>query len=359
MRALAAGLHAAGVGPGDRVANVTETNRPEWNFIDLAVLQLGAVHVPIYPTLTAEEFQFILDDSGAKLVFVSSEALRAKMAGVAGPTARARRTSITTNPPRRTRPRARRAGPTCASSANAAARETRHRRGARRPRRRRAARRPRHAHLHQRHHGPTQGCHALARQPREQLPGHRPAHGRQPDERAISFLPLCHIFERTLTNAYLYSGMSVYYAESLERVGENMREVHPDFFAIVPRILEKIFERIIARGNELTGRRRQLFFWALDLAERIDPENPSPLRMPTACGSRRRTSSFFPSGARRSAGRSTASCAGRRRSTRDWPASSGTRACACTRATVRRRPRRSSRATTARTASTASAPSVR
>ena len=101
-----------------------------------------------------------------------------------------------------------------------------------------------------------------------------PLIGGSPAERAISFLPLCHIFERTLTNAYLYLGMSVYYAESLERVGDNMREVHPNFFAVVPRILEKIYERIIARGNALTGRRRQLFFWALDLAERIDPENP-------------------------------------------------------------------------------------
>ena len=83
VRALAAGLRAAGVGPGDRVANVIENNRPEWNFIDLAVLQLGAVHVPIYPTLTPGEFVFILNDSGAKLVFASTEALRAKITAVA------------------------------------------------------------------------------------------------------------------------------------------------------------------------------------------------------------------------------------------------------------------------------------
>ena len=80
-----------------------------------------------------------------------------------------------------------------------------------------------------------------------------------------------------MSNAYIYSGMSVYYAESLEKIGENLREVRPDFFAIVPRLLEKIFERIVAKGNELTGRRRQLFFWALDLAERIDPEAPVTL----------------------------------------------------------------------------------
>ena len=94
----------------------------------------------------------------------------------------------------------------------------------------------------------------------------------KPGERTISFLPLCHIFERTLTNAYLYIGMPVYYAESLERIGENMREIQPRFFAAVPRILEKVFERIMARGNALEGRRKQLFFWALELAERIDPE---------------------------------------------------------------------------------------
>ena len=123
-----------------------------------------------------------------------------------------------------------------------------------------------------------------------------------------------------------------------------MREVHPNFFAVVPRILEKILERIIARGNELKGRRRQLFFWALDLAERIDPEAPGDdPRFPTACSWRWRTGSCFPSGARRSAAGWTASCAARRRSTRSWPGCSGTPGCAFTRATARRRPRRSSR----------------
>ena len=104
----------------------------------------------------------------------------------------------------------------------------------------------------------------------------------KPGERTISFLPLCHIFERTLTNAYLYIGMPVYYAESLERIGENMREIRPRFFAAVPRILEKVFERIMARGNELKGRRRELFFWSLHLAERIDPEAPISVARSTA-----------------------------------------------------------------------------
>ena len=146
-----------------------------------------------------------------------------------------------------------------------------------------------------------------------------------PDERAISFLPLCHIFERTLTNAYLYSGMSIYYAESLDRAGDNMREIHPDFFAAVPRILEKILERIIARGSELKGRRRQLFFWALELAERHRPRSARD-DLP---GRPRATGPGGPArvlqvarGARRAGRRHRR--AARRRSAPSWPAFSGT-----------------------------------
>ena len=274
VRALAAGLHAAGVRPGDRVANSTETNRAEWNFIDLAVLSLGAVHVPIYPTLTAEEFQFILADAGAKLLFVSTEALRVKVAGVL-PRLPALEAIYTYDPAEGSDPAAcsweglRLAGETLLRDQPA---ET---------------------------SALLDGLAAAVRpadlatliytsgttgQPKGVMLSHTnlvsnclaivPLIHAAPGERTISFLPLCHIFERTLTNAYLYSGMPVYYAESLERIGENMREIRPRFFAAVPRILEKVFERIMARGNALKGRRKQLFFWALELAERIDPEAP-------------------------------------------------------------------------------------
>ncbi len=278
VRALAAGLHAAGVRPGDLIANSTETNRPEWNFIDLAVLSLGAVHVPIYPTLTSEEVHYILEDSGSKLVFVSTEALRAKVATVIDrlPALQAIYTYDSSS------------SDTCAAACSwhglRLAGET----------------------LLSEH--PAETNRALDEiaaavrpedlatliytsgttgQPKGVMLSHTnlvsncmaivPLIHAVPGERTISFLPLCHIFERTLTNAYLYSGMPVYYAESLDRIGENMREIRPRFFAAVPRILEKVFERIMARGNALNGRRKQLFFWALELAERIDPEAPIPM----------------------------------------------------------------------------------
>jgi long-chain acyl-CoA synthetase len=91
-----------------------------------------------------------------------------------------------------------------------------------------------------------------------------------PGSRVLSFLPLNHIFEKACTYIYLYSGISIYYAENLDTIGDNLREVKPDGFTTVPRLLEKVFEKIMAKGNELTGTKRKLFFWAVDLAEKYD-----------------------------------------------------------------------------------------
>ncbi|HSZ79557.1 MAG TPA: long-chain fatty acid--CoA ligase, partial [Chthoniobacterales bacterium] len=95
-------------------------------------------------------------------------------------------------------------------------------------------------------------------------------------ERALSFLPLCHIYERTLVNVYVYLGTSVFFAQSLNSVGDDLREVGPQAFATVPRLLEKIYEKIAASGNQLRGPKRSLYFWALHLAEQFEPGAPIP-----------------------------------------------------------------------------------
>ena len=87
----------------------------------------------------------------------------------------------------------------------------------------------------------------------------------RPDWRVLSFLPLNHIFERMVTYIYLYSGISIYYAESLETIGDNLREIRPNGFTTVPRLLEKVFEKIMHKGNELKGIKRRLFFWSVSL----------------------------------------------------------------------------------------------
>ena len=277
-RALAAGLHAAGVGPGDRVANLTETNRSEWNFIDLAILQLGAVHVPIYPTLTPDECQFILSDSGSKLVFASSDKLAAMIRSIQDRLPALEKIYTYAQPPpgepamacwtdlRDLGAALLREKPATGQKLDALAAAVRPADLATLIYTSGTTGQPKGVMLS--HLNLVSNCLAIV-----------PLINGGPEERAISFLPLCHIFERTLTNAYFYSGISIYYAESLERVGDNLREIHPDFFAAVPRILEKILERIVARGSELKGRRRQLFFWALELAERIDPEAPETISL--------------------------------------------------------------------------------
>jgi long-chain acyl-CoA synthetase len=91
-----------------------------------------------------------------------------------------------------------------------------------------------------------------------------------PETKVLSFLPLNHIFEKMCTYIYLFSGISIYYAESLETIGDNLKEVKPDGFTTVPRLLEKVFEKIMTAGSHLTGTKKKLFFWAVGLAEKYD-----------------------------------------------------------------------------------------
>jgi long-chain acyl-CoA synthetase len=95
------------------------------------------------------------------------------------------------------------------------------------------------------------------------------------DTRALTFLPACHIYERMLQYLYMYIGTSIYYAESLETIGDNIREVQPHIFTAVPRLLEKVFDKIMAKGEDLTGVKKKLFFWAVGLAEEYEFEGKS------------------------------------------------------------------------------------
>ena len=269
---LAWGLHLAGIRAGDRIANVTENNRPEWNFIDLAVLSIGAVHLPIYPNISPDEYRFILSEAQPVLVIVSSERLLnlirpivAEQPGIKTvytydriPGANWWRNLVDSG----------KAGLENAS----ASRELAAIKGAVRPEQLATliytsgtTGTPKGVMLS--HANLVSNC--LASAQILQPCGH---------ERALSFLPLCHIYERTVVNLYLYLGTSIYYAENLDTIGENLREVRPDTFSTVPRLLEKIYERILARGEKLSGSQRRIFFWALNAALHFDPDAPTPWR---------------------------------------------------------------------------------
>ena len=93
--------------------------------------------------------------------------------------------------------------------------------------------------------------------------------------KVLSFLPVCHVYERMLHYLYMYLGCSIHFAESMETIGDNIREIKPDVFTAVPRLIEKVFDKIIAKGDELSGIKRKLFFWAVNLGDQYDPVNRS------------------------------------------------------------------------------------
>lgn len=264
---LSAGLVSLGVQANDftpessdKIA-IISNNRPEWVFTDLAVQQVGAILVPVYPTTNPNELAFILNDAAVKFIFVSSEDLLLKVQSIIDkvPSVQGIYTFDTI------------AGAKHWTEVSALATDELL----------------------------TQVETIKKQVPAEQLAtiiytsgttgtpkGVMLSHSNiytnvqfskksfpfndAPESKVLSFLPLNHIFEKTCTYIYLYSGISIYYAESLETIGDNLKEIKPNGFTTVPRLLEKVFEKIMAKGSELTGTKRKLFFWAVDLAEKYD-----------------------------------------------------------------------------------------
>jgi long-chain acyl-CoA synthetase len=270
VEGLAGGLQLAGIRAGDKIANVTDNNRPEWNFVDLAILSIGAVHVPIYPNASADDYRFILSDARPSLVFVSNQRLLELIRPLAAeiPDIRGIYTYDEVT------------GAECWKKLEAAGKEALQEVSVKEKLvQARAAVKPEDLATLIYTSGTTG-------QPKGVMLSHvnlvsnamaaaeilRPCG----HERALSFLPLCHIYERTVVNMYAYVGTSIYYAENLESVVQNLREVKPDTFSTVPRLLEKIYERILARGEQLSGLQRRIFFWALNLGLNFDPDLPRP-----------------------------------------------------------------------------------
>jgi long-chain acyl-CoA synthetase len=265
IAALAWGLHLAGIREGDRVADVTETNRAEWCFIDSAVMSLGAVHLPIYPNISSEEFEYILSDSEAKLIFVSSERLYQLIAPLQAKLP-ALRQIYSYEPVQGVKhwTQLKTAGEeSLADQANKIVLEKIKAKvspgdlatliytsGTTGP--------PKGVMLS--HRNLIMNCLASA----SLVPS-------GPHERALSFLPLCHVYERNLINVYVYMGKSVFFTQNFNTIGEDLRDVRPHIFATVPRLLEKIYEKFVTRGSRLNGWQKSLYSWALDLGQQFEP----------------------------------------------------------------------------------------
>ncbi len=253
------GLMNLGIGKDDKVA-IISANRPEWNFVELGIQQLGAVSVPMYPTITVEDYRYIFNDAGVKVVFVGSAEIyeKVKAAREDAPGIQAVYT-FDKLPGATLWTEVLRPGKNGNQADLAAAKEsvqsedlltliyTSGTTGV-----------PKGVMLT--HHNILSNVEAV----KEFIPVDHTG-------RALSFLPLCHIYERMVVYIYLRHGISVYYAESMDTIAENIREVKPDLFTTVPRLLEKVYDKIVAKGRDLTGVKKVLFFWALNLGLRYDP----------------------------------------------------------------------------------------
>ncbi len=252
----ALGLAGLGIGKGDSVAILSE-NRPEWAFADFATLALGAADVPIYPSLTPTQVRYILSDSRAKAVFVSTPAQAAKVAEAKGelpglghvigiepapgtlPLAelRARGRAALASEPDAVRKRAAGVVPSDLATIIYTSGTT----------------------------GDPKGVMLSHRNLVSNVLAAAAVFPQiQPDWTALSFLPLCHSFERTAGhNFMLHSGVTIAYAESVERVPDNILEVRPDIMCSVPRLYEKMYARINEKVARDSGLRQALFRWAL------------------------------------------------------------------------------------------------
>ena len=248
------GLLKLGIKPGDNVATISGS-RPEWNLVDMGIQQAGAIHVPIYPTISESDYKYILDHAGVKVIFVSGwdtyrkiEHLIGDIEGLLGVFSfkETEGVKLLTDlialghdnaDPETVKIIKDGIKPHDLATIIYTSGTTGNPKG-----------------VMLSHYNIISNFLAVKDIPPVGEEG-----------RALSYLPLCHIYERMLVYLYQYLGISVYYAESPATVGDNLREIKPEIFSTVPRLLEKVYERIINSGRKLTGVKKMIFFWAVNV----------------------------------------------------------------------------------------------
>jgi long-chain acyl-CoA synthetase len=263
---LACGLIDMGLQPGERVGIISANNRSEWNLCDQAILSAGCIDVPMYPTISQADYEFIITDSGMRFCFVSDVELRDKIEALRPgiPTLEAVLTFSPTE------------GSVCLDEVVARAKDSHC-----------AELEARKAAVGEEDLATIIYTSGTTGTPKGVMLSHRNIASNAvagaaslpvgPTGKALSFLPLCHSYERVCVYVYMTNGVGVYFAESMETIGDNLREVHPQVFTAVPRLLEKVYDKIMDKGKALTGIKRGLFFWAVGLAERYEHEGLSTL----------------------------------------------------------------------------------
>jgi long-chain acyl-CoA synthetase len=262
---LSAGLQNMGISCGDMTAEGRDKvailckNRPEWIMLDLAVQQIGALLTPIYPTISVNELEFVLNDAQVKMVFVNDEDTFLKVLSVKHrvPSLKDVFTFEHVANARHWKEVLNASTPETIAAIPATADKIKYDDLATIIYTSGTTGTPKGVMLSHRNILSNVLSSLKCFPPGENM-------------RSLSFLPLNHIFERMVSYIYLFKGTAIYFAESLETIGDNLKEVKPHMFTTVPRLLEKVYDRIMQKGNELKGLKRKLFFWAHSLAEKFE-----------------------------------------------------------------------------------------
>lgn len=261
--AISRGLIKLGVKANDKVALISMTNRTQWNICDIGILQIGAQDVPIYPTISEQDYEYVLNHSESKYVFVSCQEVLEKI------------NKIKANVPSLLGVYSFEDIDGCDSWQQVIDLGIENKDLQQDVQKRMDA-------VQEDDLATLIYTSGTTGKPKGVMLSHKNiacnakhSKGRLPIEmgksKALSFLPVCHIYERMLLYMYQYCGVSIHFAESLETISDNLKEIHPEVMTAVPRLLEKVYDKIIAKGADLTGVKKKLFFWAVDLGLKWQP----------------------------------------------------------------------------------------
>ncbi|MBS1638408.1 MAG: long-chain fatty acid--CoA ligase [Bacteroidetes bacterium] len=258
VNALSYAFLDLGIQAGDKIGLVSN-NRPEWNFVDYACLQTGSINTPLYPTISDHDLKYIIADADIKYFFVSNKAIYDKVKGCSEGSSIREIFSFESIPGVRSLKDLMAIGKASPQEQKLEAIKSS---------------------IKDTDLATIIYTSGTTGNPKGVMLSHRNFVSNvqatqglcpfQPEWRALSFLPLNHVYERMLSYLYISRGMSVYYAESLDTIAQNLKEVKPQMFVTVPRLLEKVYEKIVNTGSQLTGIKKALFYWALNLGLRYE-----------------------------------------------------------------------------------------